>query len=510
MTNNKLIKGALILAIAGLIAKFMGIFFKIPLQRLIHDEGMGIYGLPYPIYTVLLTISIIGFPSAISKLISEKMAVGNYLAANRIFKVAFFMLLCIGLATSLFIYFNVNRIIAILNWPQETYYSIIALAFAPFFVSIMSAFRGYFQGLQLMTPTAISQIVEQMGRVFFGVGLAYLFIAKGTGFAAGAASFGATIGGFLGTIVLILYYLKYRKRTRVSSIGIAKVNIDNTCSIIKKLLWIAFPITIGGILASVMGLIDSIIVHSRLIETGYTAEAATILYGRLTGKAVTLMNVPLTLSMAMTASLVPAISESFSRGSLNELRKKAALGIKITVMLALPSAIGLSILSNQIIHLLWGKGELGGDILRVLACNVLFISVAQTTTAILQGIGNVYLPVRNLIIGVIVKWIVSNLLLMTYLNIIGTVIGTMMGYIIIMLLNCFELKRLIGFKIKILDSIIKPLFAALTMGIIVYLVFKLTLHYLAIEYIATILSILAGLVYYLAITYIIDGNLLQV
>ncbi|SCY69437.1 putative polysaccharide biosynthesis protein [Alkaliphilus peptidifermentans] len=505
MSNKKFIKGAFILAIAGLTAKFLGMFFKIPLQRLIHDEGMGIFGLPYPIYTVLLTISIIGFPAAISKLISEKIAVGNTMAANKIFRVSFFMLLGIGLFTSLFFYLNANRIINLLNWPQETYYSIIGLSFAPFFVAIMSAFRGYFQGLQLMTPTAISQIVEQMGRVFIGVGLAYFYISKGTGYAAGAASFGATIGAFLGTIVLLGYYLKYKSRTPFTNIE-NKTKQDSTYTIIKKILWIAFPITIGAILSSVMGLIDSIIVHSSLIGSGYTAEGATILYGRLTGKAVTLMNVPLTLSMAMAASLVPAISESFSKRNFNELREKATVGIKITIMMALPAAIGLSLLSHEIIHLLWGKGEAGGDILRILAFNVLFISIAQTMTSILQGIGNVYIPVRNLVIGVIVKLIISHLLLSTYLNIIGTVIGTMAGYMVIMLLNYYELKRLIELRIEFKETIIKPIFATTTMALLVFIAFKLSLYYIKVESIATLISIVIGIAYYAILIYLIGGK----
>ncbi len=502
MSNNKFLKGAFILAFAGLFAKFLGIFFKIPLQRLIHDEGMGLFGLPYPIYTVLLAISLIGFPAAISKVISEKLAENDYVGARKVFRVSFFMLFSIGMFTSIFLYFSAHYIIQLLEWPVEAYFSIVGLAFAPFFVSIMSAFRGYFQGMQIMTPTAVSQIVEQIGRVVIGVGLAYLFIDKGIGFAAGAASFGATAGAFFGMIIMLISYLKFNSLSK--SIGFSGKE-EKTWQIIKRITWLALPITIGAILSSVMGLIDSIIVHSRLIQSGYTVEGATILYGRLTGKAVTLMNVPLTFSMAMAASLVPAISESYSKNNKKELLEKISTGIKTTIIVALPAAVGLSLLSKEIVHLLWGEAEAGGEILRILSINVVFISLAQTLTSILQGMNRVFIPVRNLIIGVIIKMIISNMLLVTYLNIIGTVIGTICGYVVIMLLNLYELRKIIKFKIEMKGMLFKPIIASLVMAIGVKVTFRYAFLLINIESISTLLAIVVGMLLYFVVMFLLGG-----
>ena len=497
MTNKKFLKGAFILASAGLLAKFLGIFFKIPLQRLIHDEGMGLFGLPYPIYTVLLSVSIIGFPAALSKLISEKLALGDHRGAKKIFNVSFVMLLIIGVISSTIMLLGAKLIINLLDWPIESYYSIIGLSLAPLFVSIMSAFRGYFQGLQIMTPTAISQIIEQLGRVVFGIGLAYVFISKGIGYSAGAASFGASVGAFLGALVLFICFLKYHRN--INSINDNNNYIkDSTTTIVRRILWLAFPITIGAILSSVMGLIDSVIVLSRLLESGYSVEGATILYGQLTGKAVTLMNVPLTFSMAMAASLVPAISESFSKKRMVELKEKAVAGLKTTIIIALPASLGLAILSNQIVHLLWGQTEAGGEILKVLAINVLFIALAQTLTSVLQGINRVFLPVRNLIIGVIIKMIVSNILLMTHLNIIGTVIGSIVGYVVIAILNFLALRKAIGLRINIKELIILPVIAATVMGATVITIY----NYLSTIFssaIATLGTIFIGAIVYFAI-----------
>jgi stage V sporulation protein B len=499
MSNNKFIKGAAILAAAGLFAKFLGIFFKIPLQKLIHDEGMGLFGLPYPIYTIMLAISVIGLPAAVSKLISEKLALSDYRGARKVFRVSLFMLIGIGTFTSCFLYFSARKIIALLNWPPETYYAVVGLAFAPFFVSIMSAFRGYFQGMQIMLPTALSQIVEQTGRVVIGVGLAYIYIEKGIGYAAGGASFGATAGAFLGAVLLLVYYLKTRKKFLFHCSLNKLQKTEETVTIMRRIIWLAIPITIGAVLSSVMGLIDSIIVPGRLLQAGYSMEEATVLFGRLMGKAVTLMNVPLTFSIAMAASLVPAISHADSQNNMRELREKANAGIKATVIIALPAALGLSLLASPIIHLLWGKTEAGGEILKVLALNVIFISLAQTMTSILQGIDKVFIPVRNLFLGVIVKTITSYFLLVTSLNILGAVVGSIIGYFTVMLLNYLELNKRIQLKISIKDMIIKPLFASIVMVITVWFIFNYIYMQFQREKIAVIIAIFSGIFLYFTI-----------
>lgn len=494
MSNKNFLKGAFILAAAGLFAKFLGIFFKIPLQHLLHDEGMGLFGLPYPIYTVLLSVSLIGFPAAISKVISEKLAVGDEVGANKVFRVSLGMLLSIGLFSSLFLILSAKGIILLLDWPQEAYYPIMGLAFAPLLVSIMSAFRGYFQGLQIMHPTAISQIIEQLGRVGVGISLAYLTIERGIGYAAGAASFGATAGALLGTIVLAIYYLKYSKRQQTNSQK--NFSSDSIWAIVKRLSWLALPITIGAVLSSVMGVIDSIIVHSRLIQSGFTVEGATILYGRLTGKAVTLMNVPLTFSMAMSASLVPAIAESLSKRKFIELADKITAGIKTTIIIALPATVGLSMLSEEIVHLLWGSNEAGGDILKIVALNVLFIAMAQTLTGILQGMNRVFIPVISLVIGAVVKLIVSDILLGTHLNIIGTVIGTICSYFVIMILNYYQLRRIVSFRASPWELLFKPGLATVVMAVSVKKGYDIVYGAIARESIATMGAILVGAVFY--------------
>ncbi len=504
MSNKKLLKGAFILALAGLAAKFLGIFFKIPLQKLIGDEGMGLFGLPYPLYTLMLSISITGFPAAISKLISERMAFEDIDGANRIFNISLMMLISIGLFSSAFLFFGARYIVELLHWPKDAYYSIIGLSIAPLFVSIMSAFRGYFQGMQLMGPTAISQIVEQIGRVVIGVGLSYYTISMGIGYSAGAASFGASAGSILGVIALIICYFSFKqspKKIYFSLIHKKNYIKESSWTIVKQITWFAIPISIGGILSSIMTLIDAVMVPSRLLVGGYTVETITVLYGQLTGKAVTLINVPLTFSIAMAASIIPAISESYSRKNIQELREKTKSALTITIIIALPAAIGLSILAPQIIGLLWGKGEAGGDILRVLSLNVIFISLAQILGSVLQGINRVYIPLRNLIIGAIIKVVVSYYLLVSQFNILGAVIGSITGYSVVMLLNYIEVKRSINLEIGIKNSILKPIVASICMVTVIHFTYPYVYVKLLSENIATLISIIAAMLVYLSIIY---------
>lgn len=504
MSNKKLIKGAFILAIAGITAKFLGIFFKIPLQKLIGDEGMGLFGLPYPLYTVMLSISITGFPAAVSKLISEKLAKEDIYGANKVFRVSLIMLISIGLFSSAFLYFGAHYIIDLLDWPKDSYYSIVGLSIAPLFVSIMSAFRGYFQGMQLMVPTAISQLVEQVGRVVIGVGLSYYTISMGIGYAAGAASFGASAGAILGVIALIICYFIFKKNTKSTYMEKKKENSHtklSSWSVVRQITWLAIPISIGGILSSIMTLIDAIMVPSRLIEGGYTVEGITVLYGQLTGKAITLMNVPLTFSVAMAASIIPAIAESYSKKNINELREKTISALRITIIIALPATIGLFILSPQIIQLLWGKGEAGGDILRILALNVIFISLAQILGSILQGTNKVYVPLKNLIIGIVIKVVVSYYLLVSHLNIIGAVVGSIIGYSVVMVLNYIEVKKSIQFEIGIKNSILKPILASIFMIIAIYFTYPFIYLKTLSGNISTLISILVAVLVYGSIIY---------
>lgn len=506
MSKNSYLKGAAILGIGAIIAKFLGIFFKIPLSHYIGDIGLGLYAYPYPIYNFFLSISVIGLPLAISKLVSERVALGRYREAHKVFKVALYLLILIGAFSSLILFAFKNIIINVLNWHPDTYYALIGISFAPFFVSIMSAFRGYFQGLQVMTPTAVSQLVESFARVIVGLGLAiYLVKAFGIPEAAGGASFGATAGAMAGSGFLIALYMNQKKKIMKKIQRSPRGKGESSKKIVKRLLQIAIPACIAAIVTSLMSIIDTAMVPARLDVAGFTADQAAALFGQMSQKAQTLVNVPLTLSMALAASLVPAISEAVTLRDMGELRKRAELGIRAVLLISLPAAVGLSFLANPIIHLLFGAGEKGGDILAVLGYSVIFVMLTTTLQSILQGIDRLVLPIRNLLIGAMIKVFINyTLVAIPVINIKGAAIGSIVGYGVVAYLNYKSVKKYTKMKVNIAQTLIKPLFAVMVMGVSVILSYKYTCGVLG-NSLSTFIAILIGAIIYLIMLLFVGG-----
>lgn len=507
MGKKSYLKGAAILGVGAIIAKFLGIFFKIPLDHYIGDIGLGLYGYPYPIYNFFLSISVIGLPLAISKLVSERVALGRYREAHKVFKVALFLLIIIGAFSSLVLFYFRNVIIDVLNWHPDTYYALIGISFAPLFVSIMSAFRGYFQGLQVMTPTAISQLIESFARVIVGLGLAiYLVKAFGIPQAAGGASFGATAGAMAGSGFLILLYMSKKKSIlkRIEN-SQQRVKSETTGKIIHRLLQIAIPACIAATVTSLMNIIDTAMVPARLDVAGFSIDEAAALFGQMTQKAQTLVNVPLTLSMALAASLVPAISEAITLKDRGELKKRTELGIRAVLLISLPAAVGLSFLAHPIINLLFGIGDKGGDILTILGFSVVFVMLTTTLQSILQGLGKLILPIKNLLIGAIIKVIINyTLVAIPSINIKGAAIGSIVGYGIAAILNYKSVQKYTRVKINIVQTMVKPIIAVIAMGISILVIYKYSYPVLG-NSISTLLAILIGAFIYFIMLLFIGG-----
>ena len=490
MKKQSLIKGTLILGVAGIIAKFLGLFFRWPLIMLIGDEGVGYYQISYPLYMFFIAVAS-GIPIAMSKMISERNAVSDRDGIILILRKGLLLIFIFGGSFTFFMITFSRQLISLLKWDQKSYYSLIAIALAPIFISIMSAFRGFFQGLQYMTPTAVSQIIEQLGRVIVGIGLVVLLLPRGIEFAAGGAAFGAVAGGIFAAIYLILKYLKIRKEFSFKKTKDSK-------NVLGKLLYIAIPISMGAAVGTIMSLIDSVIVPQRLLEAGFTSKDTLILYGQLTGKAFILINVPLTLSMALCASLVPIIAEAFILHRRLEVISKVEMAIKFSAVIALPSLCGLYFMSYPILNLLFPGHADGYTILKYLALCIPFIVLAQTTTAILQGIGKYLTPVRNILFGCILKITITLVLVkIPQVNIYGAVIGTITGYIVASILNLISLKKYLNFSLNYYDTMIKPAYASILMIISVVFIYMNVYNYTKINSISLLISIASGVIIYI-------------
>ncbi|KPU42782.1 stage V sporulation protein B [Oxobacter pfennigii] len=491
--KQSFITGALVLGVSGVAAKALGIFFRWPVTMLIGDEGIGIYQLSYPIYMFIIGI-MSGFPVAISSMVSQRVAVGNRFGAYRVFRISLYILALLGFFSSLILYFGAPHIIRALRWGKEAYYSLAAVAFAPAFVAIMNCYRGYFQGLQMMTLPAISQIVEQLGRVVIGVSLTYYFLPLGVGFGAAGASLGAGAGAILGCSILIFGFL----RDKNDLIPSEKNSKESVVKVIKIILFTAFPISLGMTVNSVMSLIDSIVVPGQLLSAGFSSKIATELYGQLAGKAHVLINVPLTLSTALSISLVPAISEVRALKSFERVKKRSESAFKAAVILGLPSTVGLFLLSDPVLHLVFpGKSE-GALILQILSASIIFIIIAQTMVSILQGCGKVFTPVKNIALGSLIKFIVCYILTgMPAINIKGAAISSVIGHMVAALLSYRDAAKCAYFSFDIDKMLLRPMLSAIVMGIGVYFTYHKFIAYTGSNGLSTITSVIIGIIVYI-------------
>ncbi|MCL2321080.1 MAG: polysaccharide biosynthesis protein, partial [Oscillospiraceae bacterium] len=338
MKKQDLLKGTFILVAGSVIAKFLGVFFRYPIILLLGDEGIAFYQLVFPLHMFFMGFAY-GIPIAMSKLISESRAMNRNEQNVILTQGLLFMTILGGGFSCLLLAFS-KEIISFLKWNPGSYYAFMGISIAPFIIGMLSVFRGYFQGMQNMYPSAISQIIEQIGRVIFGVGFAYILISRSIQLAAGGAALGTSIGGIIALIFLVFYFILTKEKNK-------KILKKEKRNFLKRILDIAIPISIGASVPAIMALIDSIIIPQRLAVAGFNFVQSAILYGQLTGKASVLINIPLTLSMALNTSIVPILSEHYILKNYKEINRKSQVAYRLSFAISLPSCVGLFLLSNQ-------------------------------------------------------------------------------------------------------------------------------------------------------------------
>lgn len=508
--SHSFIQGALILGIANLVVKVIGAVFKIPLINLIGDDGMGYFNIAYQIYTFMFIVATAGFPIAISKMVAESMARGDERDAQRIFQTAFGFLAVIGLAGTTVLYLFPNQLEAMVSVPGSAI-GILAISPAVFFVSLASVYRGYFQGRQNMFPTAASEVIEAAAKLLVGICMAAVFMrmtvngdlpsafdwaAKQvrssydrTVFASAGAIFGVTVGTFLSFALLSVIYLATKKRR--APLQAQRESLRPRRTILKELILIAIPITIGASVSSLTTLIDMATITRRLVtrpevlsryafmfeegtpfyqkvlEEGWTGlelyrQQAASLYGMYTGKALTMFNLPLTLVVALGMSVVPAISSALTRKEDEEARSITESTIRIAMLFAAPCALGMSFLSKEVLFLLFRDCN-AKSVLAILAIAIIPVAVVSVTNAILQAYGKVYCPVINMIIGGAAK-VLFNFFFIPYLGIDGAPVGTFLCYLVIAVLNIKDIVKYAGIRFKWNAFVFRPVLAAMIMG----------------------------------------------
>lgn len=506
MANSKILKGTAILGIAGIFVKILGAVFRIPLTALIGTEGMAYYGYAYPLYSLFLVIATAGIPVAISRMVSEKIAYNDFSGAQRVFRVSRWLLLAIGVFAFAVCFFGAELIAKYVSKDMGAVLPIKAIAPALIFVPVMSAYRGYFQGRQNMNPTAISQFIEQIFRVAVGLILASVMVAQGLEMAAAGATFGATVGSIAGLLIIMLIYALNKKAINYHlrqsrQIHTERRKKEKTMAIVKQILIIAIPITIGASILPLVNFADSAIVTRRLLDGGFTDVEARELWGQLSGYCNTMVGLPQVLTQAVAVAMVPAIAAAYRLRNRAEIDENINLGMRISMIIGMPCAAGMIALAEPILLLLFSSEAASAisaaPTLMVMCLGVPLMTLLQTTNGILQGVNRQVLPMKNLAIGAVAKIILTYVLVaIPSLNIKGAAIGSVFVYGIALILNLRDMKRYTKVKVDFMLTYIKPTAASVIMGVCAFASYKILFGALGSNSLATLGAVVVGVIVY--------------
>ena len=493
MAKRTFVYGAAILLAANLFNRILGFIYQYLIMSYIGGEAYGLFNMVFPVYMTALVLTTAGIPLAVAKLVSEEISLGHRTQAKAIFRLALGILTISGTVVAFLLYLLtpvlVNRI-----FPDPRVLNIFRICVpAIFVVSVSSAFRGYFQGLQNMIPTAVSQIFEQITRVTIGFTGALSFSARGVEWSAAGLALGMLSGEIIGLMVIIFQYQKSKKNLPTSGESIPP--LQHT---LHRLWRLSSPVTLGRLMSSGLSALDAMLIPTRLQVAGYSAREATTLFGQLGGSAFTLLTFPSVFTFALATSLVPAISEAAARKQYQTVRSRSSEAIRLTIILGLPCLIILFNFADPLTSFF--KSPNVGPILRVLALGGIFAYLQQTTTGILQGLGKVHLPVLISIVGAGVR--VPLLFILTGIpqwGLRGSAWAYMLGWVTMASLNMLSIIRYSGMALDLQHFVLQPLTAGFGMAI----TFRF-LSPLDWGYSASLQKLTAGLIVY-AVILVLNG-----
>jgi len=521
--KNTFFGAAAILAAGTILVKLIGAVYKIPLGNILSDEAYADFSLAYYVYNIFLTISTAGLPVALSKTISEANALGRENQVRKVFKVALCTFLTLGTLSFIAMSFF-GRPLAVAMGNEAAVYCVMALSPSVLCVCVMSAFRGYAQGHLNMVPTTISQIIESLFKLIVGLTLAVLvlnFLPGTETYKQQMAAAGAILGVSIGSVVALVFLLIDFARSHRTPRRSADVP-DDSRTILRHLLRIAIPITLGSAAISIVNLADTTIIN-HLLQQMYTdlpelitpeavaqaaepngIDAVVYMARSLKGiydKCVTLYNLPASLMVPLTASIIPAVSACLTRRDRRGAHRITESAMRMAALLALPMGAGLCALSGPIVGLLFRgiNQDVAGPIMAILGLSSVFVCTMLLCNATLQAHGVINLPVFTVVIGGVVKVAVNYVLVGNYdINIIGAPIGTLCCFAVVAVLDLLIIKRIVPNPPRYGKVFLKPLIASALMGAAAWAFYGLLTNFLHLgPSISTVLSIGAGVVIYL-------------
>ncbi len=497
-------QGVITLIFSQVLIKLLGLLYTLYLTNRegFGDKGNGIVAAGYQIYAMLLTISSIGVPNAISKLVSERVAIGDHKGAHRIFKIAFATFAVIGLIGSLLLFLGANMIANYWLQIPEAEMTLVALSPAIFFVAISSVMRGYFNGRQNIKATARSQTIEQVFKTALTIILVEIVAILSnisTEWMAGGATLATTLATMSGFGYLYLFYKTRSKEIATEVKSTVNYKYERVRTIIKKILLVSVPIALTAIMSSLNKNIDSFTVV-RSLKQFMPEDMAITQYGILGGKVDTLTSLPLSINVAFSTALVPAISAAKARKDKKTITQKTSFSLLVSMLIGLPCTVGMCIFAGPILKLLFPNASNGATILQLSSLAIIFTILDQTINGALQGYGKLKIPVISLGCGVIAKLILNLILVpIPEIGVNGAAIASVVCHLVAFVIAMVSLMKNIKLDLTFSKFVIKPVIATAMMGICSYYSY-LSLSRIITAKLATILAmVLAVVVYALAI-----------
>lgn len=527
--NQFLIQGS-ILAAASLIVRIIGLIYRIPMTRIIGDEGMGLYTIAYELYSITLILSSYSLPTAVSKLVAAKNSNREYRNSFRIFITAMVFALVVGLIASLVLFIGADFFATVVNNDPNAVLPIKVLAPTLFVFSIMGVFRGFYQGKNTMIPTAISQVIEQIVNAVVSVLAAYLLMKNNSAseniaaYGAAGGTLGTLVGAIAGLVFLWFVYVIYRPVLKRQLKADRNHYMDSYTDILKMLFVTISPIILSQTVYHISGVVDNALFTNLMASktvTGfdstvfantvpgsiYSAENIRILIGIYSNKYRNLSNIPVAIATAIGAATITSISAAKARGMDGVIRYKTHVAVKFNMIIAIPSAVGMGVLAYPILQLLFpGSHQLDANYLRLGAIAIVFYSLSTVTTSILQGINRLQTPVINSAISLGFH-VALVFLLLKYTSLSGyaLVIGNVTFALIVCVLNWLSLEKYLNYRQEIIKTFVIPSVSSGLMGVAIFFIHKGLYLWTSSNAFATVVSILAAVIIYFALLIFMKG-----
>ena len=513
--SQSLLSGAFILVVATVLVKVIGALFKIPLSMLIGEVGRGYFSTAYEIYTPLYSISMAGLPVAVSCLVAKERSLGHFRDVRMIRRVARRLFLLMGVLGTVLLLLIAYPYTKFVVGYVENIYCVLAIAPSIFFCCCMSTYRGYYEGMQNMVPTAISEVIEVVGKLVVGLGASYILLKSELAkfeagkpvfgairatqedalaaiypFAAATAVLGVTSGTILGLIYLVV-------RHKLAGDGITKAELlaspkpESGRALAKIIVMTALPIAASSLVTNITNLIDAATIQNRLkyavekapdviyalygteFETMKVADSQIVkyIYG-IYNEVLDFKNLIPTITMTLGISAIPVLSAAWANHQRHDIKVAVESVIRVTMLISLPTGFGLAAVSYSLLDTFYpaATASIGSSILAVYGCTIFIFAVSSPITSMLQGLGRTDIPLKSLIVGAVIKIVLNYVLIGNpHININGAPIASIACYLVVVIINMYSIIKITGVRINLMSVFVKPCICSVISAVIAFL-----------------------------------------